>query len=54
MDAGGIRFWENDALLNVLDDTILIAISVCRLACDFMSWLTSNHLVLRPVSEHFS
>lgn len=43
-----------DALLNVLDRTILTAISVRRLACNFMSWLTSNHLVLRPVGRHFN
>lgn len=43
-----------DALLSALDHTTLATISVCRLARDFMSWLASNHLVLRPVGRHFN
>lgn len=54
LEALGFGNFGPDALLNVLDDTMLTTISVCRLACDFMSWLTSNHLVLRPVGRHFS
>lgn len=50
----GFRNSGPDALLSALDHTILATISVCRLACDFMSWLTSNHLVLRPVGRHFN
>lgn len=41
-----------DALLNVLDHTILATISVCRLACDVLG--TSDHLVLRLVGRHFN
>lgn len=32
-----------DALLNMLDHTMLMTVSLRTLACDFMSWLTSNH-----------
>jgi len=47
-----------DALLSALDHTVCVAldhtISVCRLGCDFMSWLTSNHLILKPVNRDFN